>query len=309
MNTSPATITAEPVAPELPPMPDYKPEIPEEKPHLKLFDRVRQARTATTDKLREKADSWREKADAEDAAEAEEKLAKTAKGDAKEVAKDLVAKRRKQETAQRKVETGDDSAIGELEQARKELDELKQALAERMDRGGKYAEVLEKQVTRNIEKAEHQGARRAVIRQFRRSKASTKRMTRFAWMTGISWTISGGVLIASYDRFLKATGMTKMHLLPRAEYLASGGTPHTWDLFTGVPYQMREWLQMFMEIGSGGGWLAVLLLAAGPVAAAEYWRAQLTTRWLMWALRVPMVGYLTGFIAFVVELGPKGVGP
>lgn len=310
MNTSPSTIVvAEPVAPELPPMPDYKPEIPEEsKPHLKLFDRVRQARTATTEKLREKSEEWRRKADAEDAEAAEKKLADTAKDEAKEISKDLVSKRRKQEAAQRKVEAGDEEAVGELELARKELDELKKDLAERMDRGGKYAEVLEKLITRNIEKEEHHGARRAVIRQFRRSKASTKRMTRFAWRTGIAWTISGGALIAAYDRFLTMTDMDRMHLLPRAQYLDSGGAPHTWDFFTGVPYQMREWLQMFMEAGSGGGWLAVMLLAAGPVAAAEWWRSLITTRWLAWVLRIPMVGYLTAVIAFVVELGPKGVG-
>jgi hypothetical protein len=155
---------------------------------------------------------------------------------------------------------------------------------------------------------ERRDTRREASRQFKRAKGFTKQNTFKALvMTGAAWFFSGGFAIALYDRFIVATDIAaKMPGMPRATYLAEGGAPHTWDLMTGVPYQMREHLQLYMEAGSTDGFAATLIVLGISVAAAEHWRSLISTRWLLWALRVPLVGYISGFLTFLIELGAPG---
>jgi len=274
MNQAPATLEADPEIKALPPVPEKaplvtppKPDHDPEKETAGLFDRIRKARTSTTEKLRKKTQAWKEQADAAEAPEA-------------------------------------DRAPKPVEKA--------EGAGGKSDFDLRYQRLLEKLAERSLgspeERAEQRDTRREASRQFKRAKGFTKRNTfKTLVMAGSAWFFSGGFLIAAYDRFIAATDIAaKMPGMPRAEYLTAGGAPHNWDLFTGIPYQMRETLQLYMEAGSTGGFAAVLFLLALPVAAAEHWRSLISTRWLLWALRVPLVGYLSGFLTFLIELGAPG---
>lgn len=274
MKQASATLDAETGIEALPPVPEKAPLVIPPKPDydpeiekVKLFDRIRKIRTSTTEKLREKTEEWKEQADAAELAEAKQ--------------------------APEPIE-------------RTEEDEGKSDLELR------YRRLMEKLAERAIgsiqERDERKDARREASREFKRAKGFTKKNTfKTLVMAGSAWFFSGGFLIAAYDRFIVATDIAqKMPGIPRAEYLTSGGAQHTWDLMTGVPYQMRETLQLYMEAGSTVGFAATLFLLALPVAAAEHWRSLISTRWLLWALRVPLVGYLSGFLTFLIELGAPG---
>jgi hypothetical protein len=274
MNQAPAILDAEPETKAIPPVPENaplvippKPDYDPEREKTRLFDRVRKIRTSTTEKLREKTRDWKEQADAAEVAEAER-------------------------------------APKPLERTEAEKD--------KSDFEVRYRRLMEKLAERSLgspeEREERKDTRREASRQFKRAKGFTKRNTfKTLVMAGTAWFFSGGFAIAAYDRFIVATDIAaKMPGMPRAEYLTGGGAPHTWDLFTGVPYQMRETLQLYMEAGSTAGFAATLFLLALPVAAAEHWRSLISTRWLLWALRVPLVGYLSGFLTFLIELGAPG---
>lgn len=274
MNQAPAILDDETGIEALPPAPENRPIAIPPKPDYdpetekeRLFDRVRKIRTSAAVTLRRKTEEWREQGDAREEAEAA--------------------------LAPEKIE-------------RTEEDEGKSDFELR------YRRLMEKLAERSLgtvdEREERKDTRREASRQFKRAKGFTKKNTfKVLAMTGFAWCFSGGFLIAAYDRFISATDIAaKMPGMPRAEYLTAGGAPHTWDLFTGVPYQMRETLQLYMEAGSTTGFLATLLLLSLPVAAAEHWRSLISARWLMWMLRVPLVGYLSGFLAFLIELGAPG---
>ena len=274
MNQAPAILDAEPETKAIPPVPENaplvippKPDYDPEREKTRLFDRVRKIRTSTTEKLREKTRDWKEQADAAEVAEAER-------------------------------------APKPLERTEAEKD--------KSDFEVRYRRLMERLAERSLgspeEREERKDTRREASRQFKRAKGFTKRNTfKTLVMAGTAWFFSGGFAIAAYDRFIVATDIAaKMPGMPRAEYLTGGGAPHTWDLFTGVPYQMRETLQLYMEAGSTAGFAATLFLLALPVAAAEHWRSLISTRWLLWALRVPLVGYLSGFLTFLIELGAPG---
>lgn len=274
MNQATATLDAEPEVKALPPVPENaplvippKPDYDPETEKVKLFDRIRKIRTSTTEKLREKTEEWKEQADEVEAAEVER--------------------------APKPVErTKEDEGKSDFEL--------------------RYRRLMEKLAERAIgsieERDERRDARREASKQFKRAKGFTKKNTfKYLVMTGTAWFFSGGFVIAAYDRFITATDIAaKMPDMPRASYLTGGGTPHTWDLFTGVPYQMREYLQAAMEAGSVGHWIGALIVLGLSVATAEHWRSLVSTRWLLWALRVPLVGYLSGFLTFLIELGAPG---
>lgn len=277
MNQTTATINAEPEVQAIPPVPAHaplvippKPDYDPEKEKTKLFDRIQKVRSSTTKKIREKTEEWKEQADAVETAEALEKVRK-------------------------------DEGLGRTEKDEGTSDfELR------------YRRLMEKLAEKAIgsieERDERKNIRREATREFKRAKGFTKRNTfKSLVMAGSAWFFSGGFVLAAYDRFITATDMAvKMPGLPRAAYLTGGGAAHTWDLLTGIPYQMRETLQLYMEAGSTAGFFATLFLLALPVAAAEHWRSLISTRWLLWALRVPLVGYISGFLAFLIELGPPG---
>jgi hypothetical protein len=274
MNQAPATLEAETEIRAIPPVPSNaplaippKPDYDPETEKTKLFDRVRKIRTSTTEKLREKTEEWKKQADAAEVAEAER--------------------------APKPVErTKEDEGKSDVELRYKRL----------MER------LAEKAIGSIEERDERRDARRQASHQFKRAKGFTKQNTfKYLVMTGTAWFFSGGFLVAAYDRFIVATDIAaKMPGMPRATYLTGGGTPHTWDFFTGVPYQMREYLQAAMEAGSVGHWIGALIVLGLSVATAEYWRSLISTRWLLWALRVPLVGYLSGFLTFLIELGAPG---
>lgn len=280
MNRVSATLDTETPETVIPPVPDYAPTVVPVKPskdpvkvRARLSEKIRISREKLTERLREKADEWREEADSAEPAPAPKTPA----------------------------------APGEAAPAATDGEPLSKEDAPE-DKESRYARLLEKLVERSLGSSEEREVRRGSVRQFKRARGFNRRgLVRVLFMTGVSWTFSGGFLIAAYDRFIVATDIAKkMPGMPRAEYLTAGAPAHTWDLFTGIPYQMRETLQLYMEAGSTTGFLATLFLLALPVAAAEHWRTLIHTRWLMWALRLPLVGYLTGFATFLLELGPGG---
>lgn len=322
-----APTDAETDLPVLPPKPDYAPTVseePEKVPEKKSFKgkmsalrkKTSTVRMATTDKLREKADEWTDKADTKDAEKkADEEKAVKKKGlrkEVKESAEGLVDARREVREAKRKeAEAAPDSvemveAIAALEKANQTLAQRAAALEEK-SRGEKWAEGLEEAVRKEVSRRERRSARGDAVTAYRRYRDLDRPgLISAAWQGGWAWFVSGGTLLAIYDRFLILSGMhQKLSGLPRAEYLAGGAEPHTWDLFQGVPDQMRDHLQAAMDAGSTGTFMSILFLLALPVASAEYWRTTLHRKnsALYWALRMPLVGYITGLLAFIIEIG------
>lgn len=106
--------------------------------------------------------------------------------------------------------------------------------------------------------------------------ASREKKWNILWSTAAAWLISPGALVAIYDRALLMFGVTS-DSVPRADYLASGGEAHTWDLVQGLAMWTKETVGAALEAG-----LADRVVIAVAVSVVPQLVMSINARWALW---------------------------